>query len=137
MDRLAIGRPRRRRLYLPADRVTDKHVAVDELVRIVDFTPLTPQVLSPVAVGAGVSRYPTSCPEFDVWVLRPDAGVVALPAAEMPRIALVTEGEATFSDADDTLRLTRGRAVFVPATSGPITVTGDATVFVGSPGLLG
>lgn len=117
--------------------LTDKHVAVDELVRIVDFAPHVPEVLRPREVTSGVRLYATDCPEFDVWLLEPDGTQVDLPGHGMPRIALVTAGTATFSDADGSLDLARGHAVFVPATNAPVTVGGHGQVFVSSPGLPG
>ena len=115
--------------------LTDKHVAVDELVRIVDFSPHHPRVLRARAVAPGVRHYPTDIPEFAVWGLDPRPGTsVPLPGDGTPRIALVTEGHATFTDADGAVDLGRGRAVFVAANNSPVSVQGDGQVYVSSPG---
>lgn len=116
--------------------LTDKHVAVDELVRIVDFSPHTPAVLTGRAVAPGVREYPTDCPEFDLWRLDPTDGLpLQLPGQGMPRIALVTDGHVAFADGVDVVDLPRGRALFVPANNPPVTVVGQGQVFVTSPGL--
>lgn len=116
--------------------LTDKHVAVDELVGIVDFTHCTPEVVTGREVSPGVFVYPAECPEFDVWRLEPRGDArLELPGHGMPRIALVTEGTATFTDAAGPLPMKRGQSIFVPASNSPVTVTGDAQVFVSSPGL--
>lgn len=116
--------------------LTDKHVAVDELVRIVDFAPSTPAALTGVEVAPGLRHYSTETPEFDVWRLEPAPGRdLQLPGDGMPRIALVTDGHAVLTDAQGSLELQRGRAVFVPAGNSPVSVAGDARLFVSAPGL--
>lgn len=114
--------------------LTDKHVAVDELMRIVDFAPHRPVVMAGIHESAGVREYPTGCEEFSVWRVEPEPAA-DLPADGLPRIAFVVRGTATFADPDAALVLPQGGAVFVPASNGPVTVSGDADVFVTAPGL--
>lgn len=116
--------------------LTGKHIAVDELVRVVDFGWTDPEILTGTEVSPGAFDYPTACPEFDVWRLQltPDAPV-ALPGDGFARIALVTEGAASFGAGDDTLKLTRGEAAFLTAQDVGIEVRGDGQVFLALPGL--
>lgn len=116
--------------------LTAKHIAVDELVRVVDFTWCEPEVLTGTETSPGVWDYPTHCHEFDVWRLELDAGVpVALPDPTGARIALVTRGRVTVTDGERTLDLDSGDSVFIPADNPPVTALGDAQVFLAAPGL--
>jgi len=116
--------------------LTSKHIDVDELVRVVDFRWGVPEVLGGVQARPGVWDYPTHCREFDVWRLEvtPEAPV-EMPAPGTARIALVTRGAACFEDGERTLCVHQGESLFVPATNPVVHVTGDAQVFVSSPGL--
>lgn len=116
--------------------LTSKHIAVDELVRVVDFTPSEPEVLRGNEVGPGVFRYPTYCDEFDVWRLEVTDGTpLAVPAPEGARIALVVSGEVTLDDGTDLLVLERGDAAFMSADSAPVTARGVGQLFLAAPGL--
>ena len=116
--------------------LTSKHVSVDELVRVVDFTWGEPEVLTGTETSPGVWDYPTHCHEFDVWRLEVAPGAsVAVPAPEGARIALVTQGTVTLASSVHTLELTRGASVFIPAGSPAITATGSGQVFLSAPGL--
>ena len=117
--------------------LTTKHIAVDELVRVVDFRWGEPEVIEPIETSTGVFDYPTHCEEFDVWRIDLDASrSVSLPAPVGARIALVTDGELTFSDRERSLELAKGDAVFIPAANPPITATGAGQLFLASTGLV-
>lgn len=116
--------------------LTTKHIAVDELVRVVDFSWGDPEVIEPTETAPGVFDYPTHCHEFDVWRLEiSEDQPLDLPAPEGARIALVTRGNVTFDDGRHRLDLAQGDSVFIPATNGPTTATGDAQVFLAAPGI--
>lgn len=116
--------------------LTTKHIAVDELVRVVNFTWDAPRVIDPTEISPGVFSYSTPCPEFEVWRLELSGDrEVTLPAPEGARIALVTRGDVTLTDHQRTLALTQGDSVFIPATNPPITASGDAELFLASSGL--
>lgn len=116
--------------------LTDKHIAIDELVRIVDFTAGVPEVLQSVESAPGVWVYPTQAREFDVWRLEvtPDTPVL-LPARGEPRIALLTRGSARFRAGGRVLDLEQGDSVFVAADDPEVEVSGDAQVFLSGPGM--
>ncbi len=113
--------------------LTHKHIDVDGLLGLVDFSTLHPQVRQPEG-SDGVYRYPTEFPEFEVWLLTPttDRGV-AMPRTETCRIALVTDGDFTL-EGDDVARLARGQAVFVPAGE-QVHVEGRGQLFVSAAGI--
>lgn len=116
--------------------LTTKHIAVDELVRAVDFSWGEPEVIDPTETAPGVFDYPTHCLEFDVWRIEatPDRPI-EVPTPEGARIALVTRGEVTLDDGTHRLELGQGDSVFIPATNGRVTATGDAQVFLAAPGI--
>ncbi|HOA88316.1 MAG TPA: mannose-6-phosphate isomerase, class I [Propioniciclava tarda] len=116
--------------------LTQKHIAVDELVRLVDFDELTPVIHDGVEDAPGVHRYDTGFAEFAVWRLESQPQRVAsVPADGRLRIALVTRGRAKLSDGVRDLELEHGQAVLIPANNPTVSVTGDAQVFVGAPGV--
>jgi mannose-6-phosphate isomerase len=115
--------------------LTPKHVDVDELLSILDFTPGVPDLVKVVADGPSSWRYDTPAPEFALW--RVDVGSVAgvgLPAAELGRIVLVVHGTVEVSSGPDTRRLVRGESVFgYPGES--LTARGAGIVMVAAPGV--
>lgn len=116
--------------------LTSKHIAVDDLVQVVNYSWIDPEVLTGTQTAPGVWDYPTHCHEFDVWRLDVDAGApLSVPAPEGARIALVTSGAVTLADGVRTIPLTTGESVFIPATNPPVTATGSGQVFLAAPGL--
>jgi mannose-6-phosphate isomerase len=102
--------------------LTPKHVDVDELLRVADFTPLDEP------------RWPSLGGAFDVPV--PDFRLVRLDVEEPtslddlgPSIVLCMDGKTEVGD----LRLGPGRAAFVPAAL-PIPIAGSGNVFVAGVG---
>lgn len=116
--------------------LTNKHIAVDELVTVVDFAQSRPPILHGYETDPGVWLYPSECAEFDVWRIESRPGrQTLLPAGGSARIVLVTRGEAVLTGGGSTMHLEHGQAVLLPATDGPPTVSGDAQVFLTAPGI--
>lgn len=114
--------------------LTTKHIAVDELLRVVDFSWGEPEILTGTETSPGIFDYPTHCHEFDVW--RIEVGdPVTLPNPIGARIALVTSGDVTLDDGRHTLELVSGDSVFLPADNPPVTAFGAGQVFLAAPGL--
>ena len=59
--------------------LTTKHVDVDELVAVLDFTPGVPDLVPVEAEAQSVWRYRTPAPEFTLWRVEADERRVALP----------------------------------------------------------
>jgi len=116
--------------------LTNKHVDVNELVKVVDFAPAAAELTLPEPVGPGVDHYATGCPEFDVWRLAPtDSDAVALPGVGSARILLVVSGSAELVRADERLALHKGESAFLAADEEDVTLHGDAVAFVAASGL--
>ncbi|MFP5283389.1 MAG: hypothetical protein ACLGIF_08065 [Actinomycetes bacterium] len=115
--------------------LTAKHVDVEELLKIIDFTPGRPEVLAGVAEAPGVWRYPTPAPEFALWRLEP-TGALTLPGVGSGRALLVVEGAATISVAatSQRLELGRGEAAFLTAEEA-VTLQGQGTAFLAASGI--
>ncbi len=114
--------------------LTPKHVEVDELLTILDFTPGLRGLITPVEESRGVWRYPTPAPEFTLWRVEPHGEAVAVPAAGSGRVVLVTDGDLTATSSTSKLDLVRGEAALLSAGEEAV-LTGRGTAFVGGPGI--
>ncbi len=90
--------------------LTPKHVDVDELARVVRFTPEEPRIVTWVNESPGTDRFPAPFDEFALWKIRD----TALPAENSPRIALALR-PAELHAGSDTLELGQGHAAFIDA----------------------
>ncbi len=122
--------------------LTPKHVDVDELLSILDFTPGFAGLVPQVEESPGVWRYDTPAPEFALWraelttpaTLPEPVEGPELPGSDLGRVLLVTNGELTLSSESGELDLVRGQSAF--ATAGEaVRVRGRGTLFVGGPGV--
>ena len=106
--------------------LTPKHVDVPELLRVLDFTPTTEEVLRPGVHADGPEVvYQTPAEEFAVSRLTLDGGHLGhemdAPADhDGPQILLCTEGAVTVHAKSRTLTLHRGESAWVPSDDGPI-----------------
>jgi len=115
--------------------LTSKHINVDELIHVVDFTPSPVAAVETEADGF-FTRYVTPAPEFTVWRGEMSARPARLPKTESCRIALVVDGEARLdsSQDDSAIELATGEAVLLPYGE-EVTAQGSATLFVTAPGV--
>ncbi len=118
--------------------LTPKHIDVQALVDLLNFSPSTPQLLTPTPVGGGLARYVTPDEQFALWraELAPDR-TVALPAAHMARIVLVIEGHVDVlnKQGDMKAELVQGQSAFFDAGE-DVTLKGSCLAFIAAPGLI-
>lgn len=107
--------------------LTPKHVNVTELLRVLDFRPLTVEPLAPTVV-AGEAHYETPAREFALSYFDLSDHEVSVSVAG-PEIWLVTSGSAQLRDASLTLDLGSGRSAFVAAESGALWLRGAGRIF--------
>ncbi|MFP8885880.1 mannose-6-phosphate isomerase, class I [Streptomyces mangrovi] len=114
--------------------LTPKHVDVPELLRVVRFEPMEPEVLRPRTTSAGEEVYAAPVDEFRLsrYVLAPGSEPHDLDD-RTPQILLCTEGEITLREvtaggAGGELALPRGRSAFVRAGE-RVAVLGSGTLF--------
>jgi mannose-6-phosphate isomerase len=142
--------------------LTPKHIDIPELVRVLDPEVAVP-ILAARQVGGGVEEgggvgesgcveeFDTPVPEFRLRRLTVQAGQseqpeqsdrsaesasarLRVPGDGLPRILLCVEGSATVTNGDDTLELARGRSCYLSAADAAVMLTGDARLFLASPG---
>ncbi len=113
--------------------LTSKHIDVDGLLQVVGFEAMTPQIMVPAGAD-GVYVYPTSFPEFELWLVAPVGNhSLMLPRPDSGRIALVTSGSFVLHGDGEPAVLESGDSVFVPADE-QVTVTGHGQLFVAASG---
>ena len=106
---------------------TSKHVDVPALLEVVEATPIVPAVQRPAVVDS-VARYECPVPEFSLSRIELD-GQVTLPPG--PAVLLCVDGRAE----GVVHTLDRGAAAWIPASDGPVTLHGRATVFRAGTGI--
>lgn len=106
--------------------LTPKHVDVPELLRVLDFAPVTEAELRPPTHRRGIALvYETATDEFAVSLLTLDGDqcgheVDAPSPHDGPQILLCTEGCTTVHGKSGVLTLERGMAAWVAADDNPI-----------------
>ncbi|MFF2273352.1 mannose-6-phosphate isomerase, class I [Agromyces sp. NPDC058136] len=117
--------------------LTPKHIDVDELVDVLDFTPGPPPRLEPVEVAPGVQSFSPGVPDFALHRVE-SAGdgeerriALAGPAIVLAeRAAIELRGDASSGP----VRLARGEAVFVTPDERELVIAGDGVAWVASVG---
>lgn len=114
--------------------LTGKHIDVDALLHVVDFTPGPSDVLLPSG-SDGTYIYPTSFEEFELWLLQPtDGDTLQVPREDSGRICLVASGSFELTGDSDPIVLTAGHAVFVAAEE-IVVARGEGRLFVAATGV--
>ena len=109
--------------------LTSKHVDVVELLDNVDCIAAPPIRIAAEKVFTSTRIFYAPVDDFELSVTRlTDEGPTRLPGRG-PRILVCLEGEVEVAAQDGSmLQLTRGQSVFVPASDGALTGSGDATI---------
>jgi mannose-6-phosphate isomerase len=107
--------------------LTPKYVDVDELMRILVFSPFRPEILRPEPFSPAASRYACPCGDFSLTVMK-GAGENVPYQAEGPSIMIVTEGELRADAGEKSAVLRRGESAFVPA-GARLDFSGDYTLY--------
>jgi mannose-6-phosphate isomerase len=112
--------------------LTPKYVDVDELVRILVFSPFKPKILRPEPFSPAASRYHCPCGDFSLTVMK-GAGENVPYQAEGPSIIIVTDGELRAGADKKTYTLNKGESAFIPAES-RLTFSGSYTLYAAGAG---
>jgi mannose-6-phosphate isomerase len=114
--------------------LTAKRVDVDEVLRIVDAS-AQPRFVSPTEPAPGLETFHPGVPDFALdRICVPRGGSFAL-AGGTPAIVLAMDGELRLSTPTGSTALRRGEALFVPASAGPVQVSGMGEAVRARPGL--
>ena len=112
--------------------LTGKHIDVPELMRVLDFCPMKPEIIKPAPELSNYT-YPAPCDEFSLTV-KHGVGEIAAFSPKGPSICIVTEGEVHISGGGD-LSLKQGESAFIPpACEGerPLVLRGCYTLYAAS-----
>lgn len=114
--------------------LTSKYIDVKALLDHASMTPgpCVGEYAQQISPGVGV--YHTTFPEFRLWGLEGHNDVLDLPATELGRILLVTEGQLVAYCGTDDCELSRGQSVWLPA-GDEVKVTGQGRGFLASAGV--
>jgi mannose-6-phosphate isomerase len=122
--------------------LTSKHIDLNELFRVLSFSPFTPRILKPGCPEAFETgnhdqafcfKYPAPCGEFSLSVIR---GGENRYAVQRPSIFIVTQGEVRLmnSNGQERLSLKQGESAFIPAAEGEILLSGSYTLYAAGVG---
>lgn len=113
--------------------LTKKHIDINELVQVVEFTSRTPEISRGVPMGPGLEIYRTPCKEFQTWRITPSSSSIALPRTDSARILVTIGGAVRLMSNTDTLDLASGESAYLPAEK-EIYVTGSGQVYMSACG---
>jgi mannose-6-phosphate isomerase len=115
--------------------LTQKHVDVAELLRVVRFEPLDQPVITPVPVAPGVATWPVPVTEFRLHRIRLDSDV---PRTEVrvpgPRVVLCLAGELRVDDGLAPMTLRAGEAGFGAPAALPLRFAGAGEGYLATTG---
>jgi mannose-6-phosphate isomerase len=128
--------------------LTRKHIDVDELLDVLDFTPLPLPFLSAQVASPGVSVYTPHVPDFQLVHIEAEgsagadagqaAGSAPVPMRQVtlagPGIAICTAGGFLVAGATSSVSLKRGEAVYITPDEGVVTFAGAGEVFLATTG---
>lgn len=107
--------------------LTPKHVDVEELLAVLDFDASPPVLVTPESDRAGVFRYRTAAPDFELGKLEVAKETIAVEV-ESAEILFCNGGEVTIESRARVV-LRGGESAFVPASAGAYRVNGEGTLF--------
>ena len=114
--------------------LTSKYVDVGALLDHAIMTPEPCVGEYAVQVSPGVGLYRAEFPEFRLWALQGHDDTLSLPATDLGRILLVTEGQLVAHCGDEDCELNRGQSAWLPAGE-EVTVTGQGRGFLAGAGV--
>ena len=119
--------------------LTPKHIDIDELLDVLDFSPLPVPYLAPSEDAPGVSVYRPAVPDFAlVRVEAEAAGPGDVPMRQVtlagPAIAICTAGGFLVAGGASSAALKRGEAVYITPDEGTLTFAGAGELFLATTG---
>lgn len=120
--------------------LTPKHIDIDELLAVLDFSPLPVPYLEPEQLAPGVAVYRPGVEDFALVHLEAsaDSGSGVPPMRQItltgPAIALCTAGGFLVAGAGASVALGRGQSVYVTPDEGTLTFAGAGEVFLATTG---
>jgi mannose-6-phosphate isomerase len=112
--------------------LTAKHIDVQELLNILNFSEVKLKILQPERVASGEAVYPTETAEFVLSVVEVSGGAPFIGALKRSvEMMICTKGQAAVTDLGDgeTIGLTKGSSIVVPAAVEQYRIEGEATIY--------
>ena len=112
--------------------LTPKHIDVQELLTVLNFTDGEVNILSSENLTSGEAIYSTEAEEFVLSVIRINrVAPFSSPRDRSVEMMMCTEGEVSVTDlrAGDITRLTRGISIIVPAAVEQYSIEGDGILY--------
>ena len=112
--------------------LTAKHIDVQELLNILNFSEAKVNILQPERVASGEAVYLTETAEFALSMVTVSEGVSFIGARKRSvEMMICTKGEAKVTDLGDgeTTGVTRGTSIIVPAAVEQYRIEGEATIY--------
>ncbi|KFF58497.1 hypothetical protein JF66_18170 [Cryobacterium sp. MLB-32] len=127
--------------------LTPKHIDIDELLTVLDFTPVPPPHLVPIVESPGVSVFRPDVSDFQLVHIEavastptgePGSVGASVPMRQFtltgPGIAICTAGGFLVAGAGASATVKRGQAVYVTPDEGTLTFAGAGEVFLATTG---
>lgn len=112
--------------------LTPKHVDIDELERVVDFTPGRIPLVVPREISSGLIQYQCNTDDFLLYKLEP-SGERLMADLSLPSEAVIlcTAGEIAISNSlEERVLLRRGEAAYMSADAKFFSISGSGTAFL-------
>ena len=112
--------------------LTPKHVDIDELERVVDFTPGRIPLVVPREISSGLIQYQCNTDDFLLYKLEP-SGERLMADLSLPSEAVIlcTAGEIAISNSlEERVVLRRGEAAYMSADAKFFSISGSGTAFL-------
>jgi mannose-6-phosphate isomerase len=116
--------------------LTQKHIDLDELERVIDFTPGRIPLLQPRELSSGLIEYPCNTDDFLLYKVEPSGErLMADLQLEAEAVILCTAGEISVSNSlDERVILRRGEAAYMSAGARFFSISGGGTAFLATSG---
>src|SRR6185437_10329499 len=115
--------------------LTPKHVAIDELRRMLSIGAASPAVVEPKSEADGEQRWCAPRPEFALSRIRVEGQSQEL-APRGPQILFCIEGKVDIStDSDATVTISSGESAFVAANAGRVAIACQGVILRATTGL--
>ncbi|TFG64710.1 MAG: mannose-6-phosphate isomerase, class I [Spirochaetales bacterium] len=110
--------------------LTPKHEDVQELLKVLDFSPGRAIALAPGKPAAGVTEYACEADEIMMTIIALSAGGQwTAPAERSAEILICLEGEGRLGNGTTFLAVKRGESAIIYASSPPYTVSGNMVLY--------
>ena len=116
--------------------LTPKHIDVEELISITDFSALSEPIVEPVKLAEGLVSYPVGGDDFKVYKAEVSSGNLLIDL-DLPgdAIFLCTQGEVAVSTSlEEREVLKKSEALYLSGDAKKFSLTGSGTVFIATNG---